>query len=302
MKNVLIVGCGDIGHRVALHEQSEGRKVFGLARYDHSAQRLGEAGIEPVRGDLDRSETLHNIPAKDTLLYYFAPPPPRGERDTRMENFVSALLPDNVPDCIVLISTTGIYGDCRGDWVTEERTPNPQTDRARRRFSAETILLNWGREHKVPITILRVPGIYGPGRLPEKRLRSGEPVLREEESPFSNRIHADDLARVCVAAARRGRPGRIYNVSDGHPTTMTHYFYLIADLLGVPRPPAITMAEAQKRLSEGMISYLSESRRIDNRRMIKELGITPMYPDLKTGLLSCIVHDAKHWVREGDHG
>jgi nucleoside-diphosphate-sugar epimerase len=139
----------------------------------------------------------------------------------------------------------------------------------------------------VPVVILRVPGIYGPRYLPEERLRSGEPVLREDESPFSNRIHADDLARVCVVAAHHVHPRLLYNVSDGHPTTMTDFFYRVADVLGIPRPPMVTMEEARRRLGEGMLSYLAESKRIDSRRMREELGVELMYPDLTAGLASC---------------
>ncbi|MGA9032146.1 MAG: SDR family oxidoreductase [Sulfuricaulis sp.] len=285
--DVLIVGCGDIGERVARLERSEGRTVAGLVRSEKSARRLRVAGIRPITADLDAPASLNNLPVKDAVVYYFAPPPDKGVTDPRMETFVSALTPSNLPKRIVLISTTGVYGDCRGEWVTEDQPPNPQADRARRRLAAETSLQRWSETSGVPIVILRVPGIYGPGYLPEKRLRSGEPVLREDESPFSNRIHADDLARICIAAARHGHPSLLYNVSDGHPTTMTDFFFRVADVLGVPRPPAVTMEEARRRLGEGMLSYLAESKRIDNRRMLEELGVELMYPDLAAGLASC---------------
>ena len=285
--DVLIIGCGDIGERVARLERSEGRVVTGLVRSEKSARRLHAAGIQPITVDLDVPASLNNLPVKDVVVYYFAPPPGTGVTDPRMEAFVSVLTPSNFPRCIVLISTTGVYGDCHGEWVTEDRLPNPQADRARRRLAAETTLRRWSETSGVPIVILRVPGIYGPGYLPEERLRSGEPVLREEESPYSNRIHADDLAQVCVAAARRGHDNAVYNVSDGHPTTMTDFFFRVADAFGIPRPPAITREEARHRLGPGMLSYLAESKRIDNRRMREELGVELMYPDLASGLPSC---------------
>jgi nucleoside-diphosphate-sugar epimerase len=310
--NVLIIGCGDIGERVAVLERGEGRSVAGLVRSDRSARRLRLAGIQPITGDLDALASGNNLPVKDAVVYYFAPPPGAGVTDPRMEAFVSILNPSRLPTRVVLISTTGVYGDCHGEWVAEDRPPNPQADRARRRLAAETTLRSWGAQSGVPIVILRVPGIYGPGYLPEERLRSGEPVLREEESPFSNRIHADDLARICLAAARHGWPDpvvrsrpvsgaapacengsprekvAVYNVSDGHPTSMTDFFYRVADLLGVPRPPAITREEARSRIGEGMLSYLAESKRIDNRRMREELGVELLYPDLAAGLPSCL--------------
>jgi nucleoside-diphosphate-sugar epimerase len=288
MTRILIIGCGDIGRRVAGLEQADGRTVAALARSEASAQRLRAAGIEPLRGDLDDPSSLHRLPFEFALVYYFAPPPGSGVTDPRLESLVSAMTPSKPPRRVVLISTTGVYGDCRGDWVTEERPPNPLAPRAARRLAAENTLRRWSQASGVPIVILRVPGIYARGRLPVERLRAGEPVLREEESPFSNRIHADDLARVCVAAAHRDHPHDLYNVSDGHPTTMTDYFYRVADVLGLARPPAVTLEEARRRLGEGMLSYLAESKRIDNRRMREELGVELMYPDLASGLAACV--------------
>ena len=285
--NVLIIGCGDIGERVAVLERSAGRHVMGLVRAEESARRLRSASIRPIMADLDKPESLHGLPLSDALIYYFAPPPGKGITDPRMETFVSMLDASEPPTRVVLISTTGVYGDCRGEWVTENRPPNPQADRAKRRLAAENTLRRWGKKSSVTIVILRVPGIYGRGYMPEERLRAGEPVLLEEESPFSNRIHADDLARICVIAGHHDNPGVIYNVSDGHPTTMTDFFYRVADALGIPHPPAITLAQARQRLGEGMLSYLAESKRIDNRRMREELGVELMYPELSAGLPSC---------------
>ena len=289
--DVLIVGCGDIGARVAGLEHDAGRSVAGLVRTEESARRLRDAGIEPIRGDLDVPSSLGDLPIKDAVVYYFAPPPGKGVTDPRMQAFISVLAPPDMPARVILISTTGVYGDCRGEWVTEERPPNPQVDRARRRLAAETALRRWSETSGVPIVILRVPGIYGPRRLPEERLRAGEPVLRAEESPYSNRIHADDLARVCVAAAHCHHPSVVYNVSDGHPTTMTDFFYRVADRLEIPRPPALALEEARRRLGEGMLSYLAESKRIDNRRMREELGVELRYPDLAAGLSSRVEED-----------
>jgi nucleoside-diphosphate-sugar epimerase len=285
--DVLIIGCGDIGERVARLERSEARTVAGLVRSEKSARHLRSAGIQPITADLDAPASLNNLPVKNAVVYYFAPPPDKGVTDPRLEAFVSVLTPSNLPKRIVLISTTGVYGDCHGEWVTEDRPPNPQVDRARRRLAAETTLQAWSKASGVSIVILRVPGIYGPGYLPEERLRSGEPVLREDESPFSNRIHADDLACICVAAARHEHPSLLYNVSDGHPSTMTDFFFRVADVIGIPRPSAITREEAQHRLGPGMLSYLAESKRIDNRRMREELGVKLMYPDITAGLASC---------------
>ena len=285
--DVLITGCGDIGERVAGLERSAGRRVTGLIRSEASARRLRAAGIQPLMADLDVSASLRDLPVKNALIYYFAPPPGKGVTDPRMETFVSILDSSELPKRVVLISTTGVYGDCRGEWVTEDRPPNPQADRAKRRLAAETVLRRWSEKNSVPIVILRVPGIYGRGYLPEERLRARDPVLHEEESPFSNRIHADDLARACFIAGHHANPGTLYNVSDGHPTTMTDFFYRVADAFGIPHPPAITLEQARRRLGAEMPSYLAESKRIDNRRMREELGVELIYPDLATGLPSC---------------
>jgi nucleoside-diphosphate-sugar epimerase len=293
MPEALIVGCGDIGRRVAALEQAEGRVVWGLVQSVRSAQSLAALGIHPLRVDLDDPSTLKDLRTADTRIYYFAPPPSSGVEDPRMEAFIASLDPAAPPEVVVLISTTGVYGDCAGAWVAEDWPSAPQADRAKRRLHAETTLRACGQARRVPVVILRVPGIYGPGRLPVARLRQGLPVLREEESPYSNRIHAEDLARACLAAAIRGRPDGIYNICDGHPSTMTDYFNRVADALGLPRPPAIGLAEARSRMSAGMLSYLEESRRLDNRRMREELGVLPRYPDLATGLAACIEESAQ---------
>jgi nucleoside-diphosphate-sugar epimerase len=288
MSAVLIIGCGDVGRRVAAGERAAGESVTALARSAPGAARLNALGLQVVRGDLDHPETLGGLPTRAARVYYFAPPPSSGTTDPRLRHFLAAIAPAALPARIVLISTSGVYGDCHGEWVTEERPPCPDADRARRRLDAEQELRRWGERQGVAVVILRVPGIYGPGRLPEKRLRAREPVLREVESPWSNRVHVDDLARACLAAAERGRPGAVYNISDGHPTTMTDYFNHVADALGLERPPQITLAQARASLSEGMLSYLAESKRLDNRRMRTELGVEPLYPDLGQGLAACM--------------
>jgi nucleoside-diphosphate-sugar epimerase len=284
---VLIVGCGDIGRRVARLYRARGEAVSGTARRPERAAELAAEGIAPLLADLDEPASLVELPTADALVFYLAPPPAGGVVDPRMTAFLSGPATARPPSRIVYVSTSAVYGDCGGAWVTEERPPAPSTDRGRRRLAAETALLEWQDAAGIPVVILRVPGIYGAGRLPVRRLQEGLPVLRAEDSPYTNRIHADDLAAVCVAAAERGQPGAAYNVSDGHPSTMTDYFNRIADLLELPRPPAVDMAEARRVLSPGMLSFLQDSRRLDNRRMCEELGVTLRYPDLEAGLRAC---------------
>jgi nucleoside-diphosphate-sugar epimerase len=288
MPDIFIIGCGDIGVRVARLEQARGRRVAGLARNAAGAERLRAFGIEPVMGDLDDPDSLSVLPTTGALLYYFAPPPGGGPWDTRMRNFCAVVAGECASARVVYMSTSGVYGDCGGAWVTEETPVNAQTSRAKRRLDAETAVGEWGRRLGVAVVILRVTGIYGPGRLPLARLQQGHPVLSEAESPPTNRIHADDLATVCVAAAARAVDGEIFNVSDGQPGTMTQYFSAAADLLGLPRPPQVTMAEARQVMTPMMLSYLTETRRMDNRRMMERLDVTLRYPDLESGLKSVI--------------
>jgi len=267
MTGVFIAGCGYVGGRLARRLRAPGLRISALARSDASADRLRAIAVAPVAGDLDEAASLANLPVGHSELYYLAPPPPHGVTDTRIAAFCAAIHPPNLPKRVVLISTTGVYGDCKGEWIDESRPLAPQVDRARRRVDAEDRLKAWSAETGVPVVILRVAGIYGPGKLPTARLQAGEPVLRAEESPYSNRVHVDDLVAACIAAMARGRDGGVYNITDGRPSTMTDYFIHVADALSLPHPPQLGLEQAQTQMGEGMLSYLAESKRIGNLRM-----------------------------------
>lgn len=281
---VFIVGCGYVGERVAAEERHRGGEVFALARSPRSAQHLLSFGIEPVRGDLDDPDSLQDMPTGRAIVYYFAPPPDKGDTDPRMAAFLHAIAPEHRPRRLVLISTSGVYGNCEGAWVDESWPRNPQVDRARRRSDAESLLEQWAQSHGMAYVILRVPGIYGPSRLPLARIEKSVPVLAEVESPWSNRIHVDDLAAACVAAGEEARPGGVFNVADGRPSTMTDYFKRVARAAGLPEPPEISLAEARATLSPAMLSYLSESKRLDITRMRRDLDVEPAFPDLDVAL------------------
>ncbi len=285
LNTFFIIGCGDIGRRVAALCQAQGAAVCALTRNSATAQQLTARDIVADVGDLDQTAALPPLSTGDSVVFYFAPPPAQGGSDPRLRGFLQHIAPGALPAKLVYISTSGVYGDCQGDWVTEETPAKPSTDRARRRLDAETALQAWEANTGVPVVILRVGGIYGPGRLPVKRLRQATPILNAAECGYTNRIHADDLASICLAAASRGHG--IYNVSDGHPSTMTDYFNGVADLHGLPRPPQIGLAEAKTRLSAEIMSYLEESRRMDNRKMLRELGVQLRYPTLEQGLRAC---------------
>ncbi len=307
MAHAFIIGCGDIGQRTAKLWMTQHGTVSALVRSVERSQPLTHLGITLVKGDLDDAASLAHLPLQNTLLFYFAPPPNNGATDSRLRTVLAAITPENRPIKIVYISTSGVYGDaqggasvagsrmlgatdCQGAWVSEDTPTHPRSERGARRLDAEVALQDWQRGTGVPVVILRVPGIYGPGRLPIERIKQGLPVVREEEAPYSNRIHADDLARICIAATQSSRPDettQIYNVSDGNPSSMTDYFNKTADLLGLPRPPAVSMAEARTCFTAGMLSFIEESRRIDNRKMREELDVDLLYPTLESGLPTC---------------
>ena len=287
MCKLSIVGCGDIGSRVARVCLARGDEVLGWVRTEASLNRLKALEIPAVRVDLDDDKT--DIPSvQGQCLFYFAPPPGTGREDTRVARLIESIREAGSPRRVVYLSTTGVYGDCRGEWVDETWPTAPLADRARRRLDAETRWRDWRDTTGGELVILRVAGIYGPGKLPVKRLQSAQPMVGEADSPITNHIHSQDLVQVCLAAMQRGRDGEVYNVSDGHPGSMAGYFNQVADVLGLPRPPRISMEEALRQLTPGMLSYLGESRRLSNRKMLVELGVELQYPDLQTGLSACM--------------
>lgn len=274
----LIVGCGDVGLRLAQRLRTMGREVTGVVRSDQSAAGLRQAGVSALQINLDAEAP----PAIAPLLFWFAPPPNSGDRDPRLRRFLDAHRGADLR--IVYISTSGVYGDCAGQWIDEDAPLRPISPRAQRRLDAERALAEWGGDH----LILRVPGIYGPGRLPLERLQKQLPVVRAEESPYTNRIHADDLAEAALHAAAYGARGVAYNISDGNPTTMCDYFTRCAALLGMPAPPQVTMDEARTLFTPAMWSFMEESKRLNNQRMRVQLGFAPRYPDLASGLPNCL--------------
>jgi len=283
--HTLITGFGDIGRRVAKLELALGHSVTALIRDQNKIKAANDFGVTTLLADLDKAETLTQQPLERARVYYFAPPPASGTQDTRISNWLESI-GTSKPRVIIYISTTGVYGDCKGEWVTEQRPPNPTAERAKRRLNAEARLSEWGKEQAVPIIILRVPGIYHPDKLPMTSLLQGKPILQPKVSPYSNRIHADDLAQICLAAAERGKEGEIYNIADNDCCTMSEYFIKVANAFNLPRPQEINWQEAEQQLSSGMLSYLKESRRIDNQKILNKLKIELQYPTLNDGLKS----------------
>lgn len=279
--HILVVGCGDIGLRVAARHLLQGDRVTGVVRRLEAAAALSARGIEPLIANLDGRWP---VPPADAI-YWCAPPPASGRDDPRLA-LALATLPAP-PLGLLYISTTGVYGDCQGRWIDEAEPLKPKSERGLRRLAAELHLRAWAARTGARSVTLRVPGIYGPGRLPVERLRKGGPILRAEESPHTNRVHADDLAAAAVLALARGEPGAAYDVSDGHPTTMTDYFLQCAELLGLAPPPQVSLAEASRSFSPMLLSFIEESKRIRAER-IRTLGWQPRYRSLAEGLPHCL--------------
>ncbi len=284
MHAITIIGCGDIGQRVAKRCLQQSKPVRGMVLSDKSAEMLRQQAIIPIQANLDDAETLKDTSYRANSVFYFAAPPRLGNQDMRMTNWLASIDSHDLPDKVILISTTAVYGDTGGNWITEQSDTSPTTDRGKRRLDAERQLLAWGQLNSIDVVILRVPGIYGPGRLPRERLEKALPILNESECGYTNRIHSEDLAMICMAAADKANGGDIFNVSDGSPGTMTDWFNQVADFLSLPRPPQISMQQAEQEMSAGMLSYLKESRRIDNSKLLKELQVKLKYPTIKQGI------------------
>ena len=285
---LLIVGCGDVGLRVARLLRGRWR-LLALTTSTERVEALRRAGVVPLLGDLDRPATLGRLAGVADAVLHLAPPPAQGVADTRTAHLLRALARSGRVRRVVYGSTSGVYGDCAGALVDETRAIRPATDRARRRADAEARLRRFGRATGTVVTILRIPGIYAPDReggTPRERLKKGTPVLRTEDDVYTNHIHANDLARACVAALWRGGSQRVFHVSDDSEIRMGDYIDLAADLYGMPRPQRITRDEAQAQLPPSLLSFMGESRRLDNTRLKRELRIRLRHPTVATGLAS----------------
>lgn len=284
--HLLIVGCGDVGLRVLRLLRPRWR-VLALSSSPGRVAALRAAGAVPLLGNLDDPHTLGRLGGLADAVLHLAPPPGQGLTDARTRHLVQALARGGRVQRLVYASTTGVYGDCGGERFDETRAVAPATDRARRRVDAEATLRWWGRRAGVTVSILRVPGIYASDRAgghPRERLARGTPVLRPEDDVHTNHIHADDLARICVAALGRGKPQRVLHASDDTELRMGEYFDLAADLCGLPHPPRISREQARQQLSPMQLSFMSESRRLDNRRLKQELKLRLRYPTVVEGL------------------
>ncbi len=286
---MLIVGCGDVGLRVA-RQLPLSVRLLALTSSAERVPALRAQRITPLQGNLDDGASLRRLAGLATRVVHLAPPPndnPAWRNDPRTLALLRALRLRSLPQSLVYGSTSGVYGDCQGDWASEVRAVNPHTPRAQRRVHAEGHVRLFGRATGTPVHILRIPGIYAPDReggTPRARLLKGTPVLRREDDVYTSHIHADDLARACLAALWRGKPQRVSNVSDDTQLLMGDYFDLAADLYRLPRPPRVARDTATEQLPLMLLSFMSESRRLDNRRLKAELKLALRYPTVATGL------------------
>jgi len=277
--SILIIGCGDIGLRVA-RQLSRSHRVFALTSQQNRFQELRAVGAIPILGNLDHPESLWRLSGLAQTVIHLAPPQNGGNRDCRTRNLLRILAQgSDAVRRLIYVSTTGVYGDHRGEKVSESTPVSPQSERAQRRVDAERMLRLWAPAHGVALTILRVPGIYAADRLPIDRLKAKTPALLPEEDAYSNHIHSDDLARLVCAALYHGKPQRVINTCDGGETKMGDYFDEVADAFGLERPARLPGSELQKIVSPMLWSFMRESRRVTNNRL-HELKTPLRYPSV----------------------
>ena len=293
-KRILIVGSGDIALR-AIPWLARRFHVLALIRRPETAAHLRTLGVTPLPGNLDSRSSLIRYAGIADAILHCAPPPGEGTRDQRTRNLLAALAcRRSLPQRMVYISTTGVYGNQAGKWVDENTPLRPQSLRAQRRVDAESVLRAFGIRTRTTITFLRAPGIYAADRLPLERLRRQDPVLHADEDSYTNHIHADDLAYLTCLALFRGRPGRAINATDDSDIQMGAWFDAVADTFHLPRPPRQTRQEIVQHLSPAMQSFMNESRRIKNHRMKHELRARLRYPTISDGLHHAARHHSLH--------
>ncbi|MFZ2737623.1 MAG: SDR family oxidoreductase [Burkholderiaceae bacterium] len=286
-ERLLVVGCGDVGLRVARVLKSR-LNLLALTTSPQRVTELRAQGVTPLIGNLDAPKTLRRLAGLATRVLHLAPPPSEGWGDPRTQALIEALRRRGPASAWVYGSTSGVYGDCQGDVVSENRLVNPHTPRAQRRVEAENRVRFLSRSSGVRASILRIPGIYASDReggTPRERLLKGTPVLEMADDVYTNHIQADDLARACIAALWRGRPQRVYNISDDTVLKMGDYFDLAADLYGLPRPPRVARSTSKDRLPLLLLSFMGESRRLDNSRMKQELRVILKHATVASGLV-----------------
>jgi len=278
---LFIFGYGFTGRALARRLRAEGWSV--TASHRGPADALIADGVTPVHVD-DRA-ALVRVLAETRALLVTAPPGPEG--CPGLNTLVPALAQANAfPDWTGYLSTTGVYGDRRGGWVTERSALAAQSVEGARRVGAERDWLEVGRGMGLTVTVFRLPGIYGPGRSAFDRLREGKARRIVAPGQVFSRIHVDDLAAGLAASIARPRAGGVYNLCDDEPAPNPDVIAHAAGLLGMPAPPAIPLAEAG--LSPQAQRFYAESKRVSNALAKAELGWRPAYPTYREGLAAIL--------------
>jgi nucleoside-diphosphate-sugar epimerase len=311
---ILIIGCGDVGLRVArllnvqtLKATSQRNRIYALSHTPERYAKLRATGVTPIPGNLDDRKSLARLAGLADIVLHFAPPPGEGETDPRSRNLLAALArrrslargqgrknrAQDRESALIYISTSGVYGDCGGEIVAETWPARPNNTRAKRRADAEAQLRQAGRRGRrgqlgrcgLRVAILRAPGIYAQDRMPADRVRKNLPAIVTEDDVHTNHIHAEDLARLALALVFQGRHNRLYNAVDDSGLKMGDWFDVVADHLGLPRPPRLPRAEVIAAVTPAMRTFLTESRRLSNQRIKSELRFKLKYPTVRQGLL-----------------
>jgi len=276
---LLIIGCGDVGQRM-LPILVKSHKVYVLTSQTEKLPLFRQAGAHPLFGNLDDQSTLHRLSQIADTVIHLAPPNPNGTTDLRTKALIQALSKGRRVKRFIYISTTGVYGDCGGQLISETQAVQPQNLRAVRRVDAERQLRAWAVQQGISVVILRVPGIYAGNRLPVERLQKGTPALLESEDVFTNHIHADDLARLTILSMYRASSQRVINACDNSDLKMADYFDLVADKMNLPKPPRVDKETLKTIVSPQLLSFMQESRRISNARL-QEIGFQFLYPTVQ---------------------
>ena len=278
---IVVAGAGYTGQRLLKLLTGQSSRIVTLSKVSN----LTLPGVESIQIDFDSDSPSRVEVGENARVCYFVPPGSDSAPEARIKRFFEKVL-DGLPVRVVLISTTGVYGNCDGEWVDETWPLNPQTDRALRRLKVEEYCSSWAERHGVSLAIFRVAGIYGPERIPTERLRQGFVLPKSQSGGFSNRIHVDDLAAICAAGLTGDATGA-FNVSDGHPLRYRDYFDLVAEVWDLPKAEEDGESESRNSISPTMRSYLRESRKIVNRKLLDSFSIELRYPHPRQGLIAC---------------
>ncbi len=279
----LIVGCGYLGRRVARQWMAAGHAVAGLVRSAASAESLAREGVRPIVADVTQPSSLLDLPVAETLLYAVGYDPAGGA--SRRAVYVDGLR--TVLDAVspevrraILISSTGVYAEQDGAWVDESTPCQPSRESGRALLAAEGVLAAHPLGERG--IVLRLAGIYGPGRLPRRaELATGEP-LPIAAGECINLIHVEDAAAAVLAAEKYAQAPRTYLVSDGHPVRRREYFAELVRQIGLPPPLFRDPLPAEERGRRG------GDKRVNNARMLAELHVKLAYPTYREGLAAAV--------------